>query len=277
MKITLKYEEADDTALHLTLRLTLPAKYVNGTTQAVVKLFVDHYNKKHPENTLDHETLHLKVVGGEHLPHSAQVSDTLRNGEECYLLGEDALMGRSEPRPEPAPVPAAPTPAPSVPKASRKDEGGKVRCKRFGCNRYYDPEGPPQECVHHKAPPIFHETAKFWSCCKDRKAYDWDTFMSIPGCEKSFCSDSPEGQQNQKKFLGGTDLRGDSAPVRLDANAPKDPRHKLTDLRKGLIAIGVDEELFDKLWGRLAAETDDPEKVCEIFRTRFAAILNAAN
>ncbi len=27
-----------------------------------------------------------------------------------------------------------------------------------------------QDCVHHKAPPIFHETAKWWSCCPDRKA-----------------------------------------------------------------------------------------------------------
>lgn len=63
MKITLKYEEAATEEHHMTLRLTLPQKYVNGTNKEVaqlgllrgsllppqvVKLFVNHYNKSGP-------------------------------------------------------------------------------------------------------------------------------------------------------------------------------------------------------------------------------------
>ena len=32
---------------------------------------------------------------------------------------------------------------------------------------------------YHKLPPVFHETAKFWACCPDKKCYDWDSFMGV--------------------------------------------------------------------------------------------------
>merc|ERR1712032_1077491 len=99
--------------------------------------------------------------------------------------------------------------------------------------------------------------------------------MRIPGCQTGFCTANPAGQKDQKRFLGGSDLRGDCAPQRLDANAPKDPRHKLADLMKGLVAVGVDGAIFEKVWAKLASEHDDLEKVCAIFRTRFAAVLNS--
>lgn len=282
MKVTLKYEETEDEALHMTLRLTLTKKYVNGPTKDVVRLFVDHYNKKHAGKQIDSETLHLKIVGGDHLEHHVLVQDTLSNGNECYLLppdGGSVSMRRAAAAADAAAAAAsvaATTPAePPAARVEKKDDRGLVRCKRFGCKRSYDPDGPPQECVHHKSPPIFHEVAKWWSCCPDTKAYDWDEFMKIPGCQKSFCSANPEGQKDQKRFLGGSDLRGDCAPVRLDADAPADPRHKLNQMMKGLVAIGVDEQLFEKIWSKHASENDDLEKVVTLFRTRFAAVLNA--
>jgi len=280
MKVTIKYEEAENKDLHMTLRLTLPLKYVNGPTSAVVKLFVDHYNKKHEAHPLDATTLHVKIVGGSHLKNDDDVSSTIRDKDECYLMGEEAYHAPAPPLPpspaETATPSSASAPAKSGgPKKGSTDEQGRIRCKRFGCQKFYDPKGEPQECVHHKSAPIFHEVAKWWSCCQDRKAYDWDEFMRIPGCCKSFCTDSPEGQ-SQKRFMGGCDLRGDTAPVRLDADAPRDPRHKITDLRKGLIAIGVDGDLFDKVWQDLAAEINDPEEILAKFRSRFAGVLNAA-
>jgi hypothetical protein len=277
MKITLKYEETDVSEQQLTLRLTLPQKYVNGPTKDVVKLFVDHYNKKHTEAQLDTETLHLKIVGGEHVDREERVKDQLKSGDECYLM--DASSAQSAKRPAAAPrasaqVPPSPAQAAQAPKASKPEEKeGRLRCKRFGCNRYYD-EGTEQTCKHHKSPPIFHETAKWWSCCPDREAYDWEEFMSIPGCQTGVCSATPDGMQGQKKFLGGSDLRGDNAPTRLDADAPQDPRHKIASLMKGLVAIGVDPKLFEKVWAKLVAESDD-EKALEMFRTRFAGVLNS--
>lgn len=270
MKVTLKYEEADDQALRMTLRLTLPEKYVNGKTKDVVKLFVDHYNKKNADSPLNADDLHLKIVGGDHLSPDAVVRDSLGGGDECYLLPESASM---RPRAEPAKV----APPPEVKVAAPKAQGGKVRCKRFGCQKFFDPDGPGEPCVFHKSPPIFHETAKWWSCCPDRKAYDWEEFMRIPGCQSGAnCTTTPEGQDSQKRFLGGCDLRAENAPVRLDADAPKDPRHKLDDLRRGLMAIGVDGALFEKVWAKYASETSDMDKVVEIFRARFLGLLNTA-
>lgn len=282
MKLTLRYEEHEEKELHLTLRLTLPKKYAAGPTKDVVKLFADAYNKKHSErNTLDAEALHLKLCGGNHLDRAALVSDFLATGDECYLLAGEVPAGELPPAKRVASsstVAPKPAPAPSTEAKKVDGKGGKVRCKRFGCqHKLYDPNGPPQECTYHKAPPIFHETAKWWSCCPDRKAYEFDEFMGIPGCQKGFCSNEPDGQ-NGKRFLGGCDLRADSAPVRLDADAPKDPRHKLDDLRKGLVAIGVESQLFEKVWQKLAQEAGgDMEKVASIFSARFAKVLSAAD
>lgn len=294
MKVTLKYEEGDEKELHMTLRLTLPQKYVNGPTRQVVSLFVDHYNKKHPADKLTAEEFHIKIVGGNHLEGSAKVCDTMANGDECFLLPEGS-RGANPPKPDASettagyPVATAPASAPSAPSAAPredpkakpekklvKDERGRVRCKNFGCQQMFDPDGPEQACTHHKAAPIFHETAKWWSCCPDRKAYDWDEFMRIPGCQKSVCTVTPDGQ-GPRRAMGGCDVRGQNAPVRLDADAPPDPRQKLDALRKGLIAIGVDGELFERVWSQLAGSSSDHDKVMEQFRQRFTAILNRSD
>merc|ERR1711933_552338 len=140
--------------------------------------------------------------------------------------------------------------------------GGQVRCKRYGCQKMFDPDGPEQPCQYHKSAPIFHETAKWWSCCPDRKAYDWEEFMKIPGCQKGCCSTNPEEQQGKKRVLGGCDVRGDSAPVRLDADAPKDARQKIAEMVNDMVALGVERKLVEGVWAKLANEYgDDQEKV----------------
>jgi hypothetical protein len=279
MKVTLKYEENENKELHMTLRLTLPQKYINGQCREVVKLFVDHYNKKHEENKLEMEVMHLKLVGGDHLDAEERVRDVIAGGDELYLLPE-SMRGKKQEAPKavsaPAPSPSAPSKAPSETKVCpkvNKDADGKVRCKNFGCQNSFDPNGEPTPCTHHKAAPIFHETAKWWSCCPDRKAYDFEEFMRIPGCTTGTCSN--EGQA--KRAMGGCDMRAAmaaNAPVRLDENAPVDGRVKLEDMRKGLIAVGVDGALFDKVLAQLFNETGNIDKVVEQFRMRFGAVLN---
>ncbi|OLQ15102.1 Integrin beta-1-binding protein 2 [Symbiodinium microadriaticum] len=196
MKVTLKYEEAQTEDLFMTLRLTLPQKYVNGTNKEVVKLFVDHYNKKKADNMLSSEDLHLKIVGGIHLDNEERVRDSLSNGDECYLLGKDSegpAPKRQEAEKGYQCTPAAASNTTETKVAKNAD--GKVRCKNFGCQMTFDPNGPPQECLHHKSAPIFHETAKWWSCCPDKKAYEFDEFMRIPGCTKGFCSSESQGKK----------------------------------------------------------------------------------
>ncbi|CAJ1403254.1 unnamed protein product [Effrenium voratum] len=265
MKVTLKYEEASTEDLHMTLRLTLPAKYVNGTNREIVKLFVDHYNKKNGASPISVEDLHLKIVGGVHLDNEERVRESLTSGDECYLLGKNS----EGPPAKPVQGYSAPVQPVESKVAKEKDKDGKMRCKNFGCQKMFDPDGPPQECQHHKSAPIFHETAKWWSCCPDNKAYDFDEFMKIPGCNQGFCTNE---SQAKKRFLGGTDLRADSAPVRLDANAPPDPREKLAAMRKGLVAVGVDGALFEQAAMKIATGSD-LEKVCDVLKGRFSAAL----
>eukprot|EP00930_Biecheleria_cincta_P004191 TRINITY_DN105090_c0_g1_i1.p1 TRINITY_DN105090_c0_g1~~TRINITY_DN105090_c0_g1_i1.p1 ORF type:complete len:276 (-),score=63.78 TRINITY_DN105090_c0_g1_i1:41-868(-) len=274
MKVTLKYEEPEKEELHMTLRLTLPQKYVSGTNKEVVKLFVDHYNKKHPDNSISVDDLHLKIVGGSHLDNEDRVKESLGSNDECYLLGKDS-QGPVKKSKEPEAgysAAAASKPAASAAKGPVKNADGKIRCKNFGCQQYFDPENPG-ECQHHKSPPIFHETAKWWSCCPDSKAYEFEEFMAIPGCQKG--THSAEGS-GQKRALGGCDLRAESAPIRLDADAAPDARQKLGAIRKGLVAIGVDAELFDKVLGKLAGG-GDLDKACEILKSRFSSAMATAD
>eukprot|EP00747_Dinoflagellata_sp_TGD_P167514 gnl/TRDRNA2_/TRDRNA2_192050_c0_seq1.p1 gnl/TRDRNA2_/TRDRNA2_192050_c0~~gnl/TRDRNA2_/TRDRNA2_192050_c0_seq1.p1 ORF type:complete len:288 (-),score=72.98 gnl/TRDRNA2_/TRDRNA2_192050_c0_seq1:100-963(-) len=280
VKVTLRYEESDDKELHMILRLTLPQKYVTGPCKDVIKLFVDHYNKKRADTPLEAEKFHLKIAGGDHLDRDERVKDSLKEGDECYLLSD---WNAVEPRkPEKAAEPAPPAAKPEAPAAAgyegeakkpvaKKDEQGRVKCKHFGCNKMFDPNGPPEPCVYHKSPPIFHEVAKWWSCCQDKKAYDWDDFMKIPGCQQGFCTATPENQ-GQKRFLGGTDLRGDSAPVRIDGVV--EPHTKLAGLRKGFVAIGMNAELFDKVVSQLSLQHNgDQEKVLEAVRDRLGRLM----
>lgn len=38
-------------------------------------------------------------------------------------------------------------------------------------------------CSYHANKPVFHDTIKYYSCCPDDQAYDWDAFMKIKGCQ----------------------------------------------------------------------------------------------
>ncbi|CAK9117518.1 unnamed protein product [Durusdinium trenchii] len=149
-----------------------------------------------------------------------------------------------------------------------------VKCKNFGCNKKFDPRYPDQtKCIHHRLPPVFHETAKYWACCPDKKAYDWDEFMKIPGCQQGHCSNVSK----DKKFLGGADLRAENAPKRLDDDVPVDPRKKLDKLREGLVSIGVGPDDFDRAWGRLGAKLGDLNLVVQQMNQLFTEVLQNAD
>lgn len=217
---------------------------------------------------LDAEAFRLKVVGGDHVDRDERVWDAMSNGDECYLMS--SFKAKPRPRETQADTatatqeahskeaPAAPAPSAAKP-ADVPDDW--VRCRRFGCNDYFDPNSPPSK-AHHKAPPNFHEVAKWWSCCPDRKAYDWDDFMQIPGCVMGPCSANKDG--------------GDSAPVRIDDDAPVTAHVKLSNFRKGLIAVGIDAELFDRVVASLMEVKDgDLDAVCDELRKRCTSLMTS--
>jgi len=148
-------------------------------------------------------------------------------------------------------------------KKSKAKDSNLVQCTHFGCQNRFPKGGPYPRCSYHIAPPVFHETAKFWSCCPQKKAYDWDDFQKIPGCRTGFCSEEKEdladGKPSQKTFLGGCDLReiaAEKAGVKLksidDFNQSQlaggsEAAPVLVRLKNVLRELDIDAELFDQV------------------------------
>lgn len=163
--------------------------------------------------------------------------------------------------------PAAPAAAPkSTPAAGA---GGLFLCKRFGCQKKFDPSlNHSEACSHHRLPPVFHETVKFWACCPEKKCYSWDSFMEVQGCA---LAEHTHEKPDQPSVLGGCDVRngndGSSAPAeRLKSieefNAERkqgasgsagDSIAKLYQLRQAMDKAGIPGPLFDAAKEALAA------------------------
>ena len=73
-----------------------------------------------------------------------------------------------------------------------KMDSVKKKCKRGGCNKYYDDASNSQTaCQFHSGKPIFHDIKKGWDCC-GKIVYDWDDFEKIEGCCVGMHSDDVE-------------------------------------------------------------------------------------
>jgi len=67
-------------------------------------------------------------------------------------------------------------------KSTRRADG-TARCLRKGCQKEFNcAENCDDACVFHRGEPVFHDVAKFWSCCPETKKYEWDDFIAVPGC-----------------------------------------------------------------------------------------------
>lgn len=61
---------------------------------------------------------------------------------------------------------------------------GHVRCTNFGCGKSFDPDHNTDDaCHYHCKGPVFHDLAKYWACCPDKKGFDWNEFEKIPPCQ----------------------------------------------------------------------------------------------
>lgn len=70
----------------------------------------------------------------------------------------------------------------AVRKSTRRSDG-TARCQNKGCQKdFVVSENTSTSCVYHAGQAIFHDAAKFWSCCANKKCYDFDEFMLVPGC-----------------------------------------------------------------------------------------------
>jgi len=273
MKVTLQYDPQDDETddLETTLRITLPAKWLDGPVSKVRDTFVEKFNQKHPDCPIALSDCRLELDSGAVLSPDAIVSQSI--ADNAKLLLKRGSRSPSAPVAAAAPVVAAAA-APAM-------QGNAVTCKRFGCGKKFVP-GEPTECRYHKKPPVFHETRKYWACCPDKVAWDWDSFTAIPGC----CTDAEHSTQDPKtKIMGGTELRaekmGEAGPQQI---VEKTGLEKLSALRSALVAVGVDGGVFDRARDASKAalmETEDDagkvwDRVCASLGATLAQALKQA-
>eukprot|EP00512_Aurantiochytrium_limacinum_P008484 CAMPEP_0171549632 /NCGR_PEP_ID=MMETSP0960-20121227/6554_1 /TAXON_ID=87120 /ORGANISM="Aurantiochytrium limacinum, Strain ATCCMYA-1381" /LENGTH=337 /DNA_ID=CAMNT_0012098353 /DNA_START=53 /DNA_END=1066 /DNA_ORIENTATION=+ len=125
------------------------------------------------------------------------------------------------------------------------DRAGKVRCEHFGCQKWYaESENNDHACRYHSKPPVFHDTRKFYSCCEDKVAWDWDSFEAIEGCCVGPHSTEKSGNQ---LFLGGTDVRA-AAGATTTGDGPQrifTGFDKVAALRDSCVKVGVSGPAFD--------------------------------
>jgi CHORD len=266
MKVLLHYEdnEENNEKLNKSLKLTLPKSWKTGPTQQLLQQFVESYNAS--QQSVDHnhtlvlDQLHLclrseKTKQLEILPSDAIVMNVIPDRADVYICHGG-----------PSPTLADMAAAEREKKLQKQAElQSTVPCVHLGCHNRFPPNGPFPPCRFHKSPPVFHETAKFWSCCPHKKAYDWDTFQEIPGCQTGFCTaQKDDNDDNGKKsqqptFLGGMDLReqaAGAAAVKLksiddfnkaQAAGGADAAPVLERLQKVLLELGVEAELYQQV------------------------------
>eukprot|EP00602_Paraphysomonas_sp_CaronLab_P000168 CAMPEP_0185029056 /NCGR_PEP_ID=MMETSP1103-20130426/15137_1 /TAXON_ID=36769 /ORGANISM="Paraphysomonas bandaiensis, Strain Caron Lab Isolate" /LENGTH=312 /DNA_ID=CAMNT_0027563669 /DNA_START=5 /DNA_END=943 /DNA_ORIENTATION=+ len=164
IKVYLHYET--DGSPEKTSKLTIPKKWVTEKyVSDVIELFTDSYNKSNPDHIILKDEVHLTNNSNEKIYSNAIVGEVLQDRYDYFIKPgryiKDVCVVESE----------------SVPSTHQ------LRCRNYGCNQYYtEEENTATSCKHHVAPPIFHDRIKGWSCCKDKKAYDWEEFQAIEGC-----------------------------------------------------------------------------------------------
>jgi hypothetical protein len=246
MKIFLYYEDNEKEELHKTLKITLPKSWKSGPSSKLLSQFIESYNASlGDQNTLVEGDMHLETTTSE--------------GDHLVMVPSDAIVDQI--LPDRANIFVKHGPSITLAEAqAQQDEkrqqqlhhkANTVQCTHFGCKKRFPKGGPYPECHYHAMPPVFHETAKYWACCPQKKAYDWNDFEAIPGCQTGVCSEVKE--DGQKLFLGGTDLRaqsGEGSNLRSidDFNraqaAGTDAAPILDRLERVMVDLGIDRELY---------------------------------
>ena len=287
MKVLLHYEDNENKELWKSLKITLPKSWKTGPTLQLLQQFVETYNGNETlgggPNPLCIDTLHLAIpmpFASSTLPIDApsavgnEITTATNTNTIMFPMASDATVIDSIA--DRADVYIMHGPSQTVQELKeiqeRKDKERKqqqqielekaksmVSCTRFGCQRRFTKGGPypVTPCKYHRLPPVFHETAKFWSCCPNKKVYDFDDFQNIPGCcEAPTCTEMKESQ-DQPLFLGGTDLREKNAEAiklksiddfnKSQAAGGSDAAPVLDRLQSVLSELDIDKELYDQV------------------------------
>jgi hypothetical protein len=273
MKVLLHYEENEKTELHKSLKITLPKSWKTGPTSQLLTQFIESYNgnASFADNQLQESEMHLCI---------RQAAGTFEKTELAPLASNavvlEAILDRADVYICHGPSFTLEDKAAEVAEELRKKQeelAATVACTHFGCKKRFPAGGPYPECQYHVHPPVFHETAKFWSCCPNKKAYDWDDFQNIPGCETGVCSEVKDAEG--KLFLGGSDMRDQVEAPKLKSiddfnksqEAGSDAAPILERLQGVLAEMGIEKELFNQVidgYKKEFAQVSDEEQLLDL-------------
>lgn len=157
------------------MKAGLPKSWYTGPVLKVKTLFLDAYKSKHG---IVLEPLDWRIVtaDGKVLEDDLIVETVLAAGMDVRFKPVAILSGYSS---------QAESRQGSSIAASAAEAGDPtlLACKRYGClKKYKEADNNDTACQHHTAPPCFNDVRKWWACCKERVAYDWEEFMKIEGC-----------------------------------------------------------------------------------------------
>ena len=149
-----------------TSKIQIPKSWSAKTVKEVIGLFAMPYNNHNKDTPIEIDTVHLETTEGVKIYSNDIVGDVLEDRFDYHIKFGAHLKANIEKE------------------AAAVDEN-LVRCKNYGCNQLFNEEHNHDEaCQHHTGPPIFHDTMKCWSCCRERKAFDFESFQLITGCAK---------------------------------------------------------------------------------------------
>ena len=269
--------------------ITLPKGWLPGPTEKLRGLFIEQFNKKHTDALqMTKENCQLVKKNGDSLPDDVPIEQQVKEGEEIFLkrltgkpvvtksnASSNSNVTSGTDTSTTANLPS--TANNSTPNVSHPT--GSVSCKRFGCGKRFIPGQPSAEpCRHHKKPPVFHETRKYWACCPEKVAWDWDAFQQIAGCE--VLPEHTDVADASKRVMGGTEVRAEiQGPREIATEKKVTSLDKLMTLRSTLVNIGVKGESFDRARDAVKRVHEDAEgknvwdKVCVELSSIFEDVL----
>lgn len=206
VKVYLHYEGSVSGAPEKTSKISIPKSWVETKTVAdVIELFAKGYNDKNPEHRIVTAEMHLEDSERQSIFSNVICGTVLFDHSDYYIRLGECVQGRA--------------------REQAAADSSLVRCKNYGCGQLFSPElNEEGSCCHHVSPPVFHDTAKYWSCCKDKKAYDFESFQEIRGCTLGRHSEVNRGvtisASPNATVAGGASASGAAAAGEEAAQAP---------------------------------------------------------
>jgi disease resistance protein len=141
------------------MKVKLPKKWVQDKkVEAIMQMWLDAYNKKHPEDELPLDRIRFTEKNGTLIPRYGAIATCCQDYQDIFVVIEEIVAAEAE--------------DPSL-----------LKCYRYGCGVLYREEDNVEGCCrYHEGYPVFHDCVKWWSCCPSRKHCDWEDFMAEPPC-----------------------------------------------------------------------------------------------